>query len=491
MVEAQVAGRVPDADRRVALHLFLAAASLFLLLSNGVAKSSDETSMRLLSASLLDDRSISVPDLPLIGVLGDDGRTVSKYGIGQPLATVPFVILGRLVAAPLEIGEAVEEAVTVTITPLVTAGLVSSLYLVMRRVGGGPHASASLAIGALVGGFGVIYGTEYFAEPFVAFLMLVSIERALAGRWTLACLALSFATVIHPRAAPLIAVLLLVAWVESGLGAAVRAAWPGLLAALTLAGYSWARFGELGTGYEGEGFTTPLAEGTWNLLTHPAKSLFVYAPLSLGLLALPRLWRGDRRAALLISGFAGTTFLLAATWHSWTGGWSWGPRLLLPVAVLAVVPLAPWLTADAARWRPVLVAATIGFVVSMPALIVPSSAQKDLPGLNPSGPLIDVQFELVPEVVSAGMDGRCAQLLEGYPLVDCLPAKWQIHVARSVGPVGDVVVGLVSLALAVVAAIAGSRCVRIIRAMPEVPSDPSSAPDDPDRALDTDPSSLA
>lgn len=455
------------ADRRVAYLLFLAATATFLVLANGVAKSSDETSMRLLAVGLVDDQTITVPDLPFVGVPGSDGRIVSKYGIGQPIASIPFLLLGRLLAMPLEAPDALVEAVTVAITPLATAALVAWTYVLMRRVGGSPADSAGMAVAAVVGSLVLVYSTEYFAEPLVAVLVVASVERAAVQRWTVAFGALAAAMVIHPRTAPLVGVLALVAWREAGLSRMLRALWPAAVGVLVLVAYSWVRFGDLlETGYGDEGFTTPLLEGASHLLIGRTKGVLLFAPLVLGILLLPRLWRRHPSVTLLIGGFTATVFVLSATWHSWTGGWSWGPRFLVPIVALCAVPLAPWLARDRVRWAIVLVVATAGFMVSLPALIVPSTAQKDIPG-DPTGPLFVQQYRLVPEVVEAGLSNRCASRFEGYPPADCLPAAWQVHVGRSVGTPGKVAVGLVSAGLIVVAAAAAARCVRAVRAHPE------------------------
>lgn len=455
-----------EADRRVAVLLFLTSAATFLLLSNGVAKSSDETSLRLLAEGIVEEQTITVPELPFVGVPGSGGRIVSKYGIGQPIASVPFVLLGHAVAAPLERPDAVVEAVTVAVTPLATAGLLAWTFLLMRRVGGTPADSAGLAVAAVLGTFALVYGTEYFAEPLVAMLMVGCVERAGARRWTAAFALLAAAMVVHPRAAPLAAILAVVAWREAGLRTAVRAMWPAVVAVLVLLGYSWARFGDpLETGYTDEGFTTPFLEGASHLLIGRTKGVLLFAPLVVGIVLLPRMWRRHRTETLLIGGFTASVFALSATWHSWTGGWSWGPRFLLPIVALCVVPLAPWLARDRVRWGIVLVVAVAGFMVSLPALVVPSTAQKDIPG-DPSGPRFVQQYRLLPEVVEAGLSGGCADRFEGYPPADCLPAAWQVHVARSVGAPGDVAVVALSVVLLTGAATAASRCVAAVRAHP-------------------------
>jgi hypothetical protein len=66
---------------------------------------------------------------------------------------------------------------------------------------------------------------------------------------------------------------------------------------------------------------------------------------------------------------------MIAMWFAWHGGWSWGPRLLLPGIIPAIAAIGPWLsTATRRRGAELLFAA--GLLVSFPALIVSTQAQQ-------------------------------------------------------------------------------------------------------------------
>ena len=106
-----------------------------------------------------------------------------------------------------------------------------------------------------------------------------------------------------------------------------------LIGAVVDAVYNQYRFGSvLKTGYGSEGFSTPFIHGAAGLLFSPQKSILLFAPIViLVVLGSFRLWTaGNRFVVVLTLTNLLVFFVLSATWHSWQGGWSWGPRLLLP-----------------------------------------------------------------------------------------------------------------------------------------------------------------
>ena len=138
-----------------------------------------------------------------------------------------------------------------------------------------------------------------------------------------------------------------------------------------------ARFGHpLRFGYDDVGFTTPFLDGIVGLLFHPTKSLLLFAPISLIVpFALWHLWRVHRWAFLLIAGNFAVTFVTAAMWFAWHGGWCWGPRLLIPGLLPAIAAIGPWLDRPS-RQRAATLLLVAGFAVSLPALFVSTQMQQ-------------------------------------------------------------------------------------------------------------------
>jgi hypothetical protein len=127
-------------------------------------------------------------------------------------------------------------------------------------------------------------------------------------------------------------------------------------ACLVLVVYNLARSGHpLDLGYAAdETFSTPLWRGLAGQLISPGKSIFLYSPILIAaLFGIPSLFRRDRATALLALGVVAAYPLLYAGWFMWWGGWSWGPRFLvptLPFLCLFLAPVVDWALRPGHRW---------------------------------------------------------------------------------------------------------------------------------------------
>ena len=100
--------------------------------------------------------------------------------------------------------------------------------------------------------------------------------------------------------------------------------------------YNYARYGStLSLGYTGEGFTNPLLIGLYGLLFSIGRGVIFYSPLTAMIFVyfllnyhyLEKKYR-DILGIYCFSAFI--VLLIFSKWHSFEGGWSWGPRFLLP-----------------------------------------------------------------------------------------------------------------------------------------------------------------
>jgi len=96
------------------------------------------------------------------------------------------------------------------------------------------------------------------------------------------------------------------------------------------------------------------------MLLSSGKSLLLFVPLTIvAPLALVAFWRAGRREeAVLFTTIFGTYLLLHAGWWSWYGGWSWGPRFLVPTLPFLILPLGALWSGGLAR-RGILIALTM------------------------------------------------------------------------------------------------------------------------------------
>jgi hypothetical protein len=92
-----------------------------------------------------------------------------------------------------------------------------------------------------------------------------------------------------------------------------------------------------------------LLEGLDGLLLSTGKSLFLYSPpLVLGLVGLRSWWRTRRGDAILLGAIAASLIVVVAGLPRWHGDPAWGPRRIVPLVPLLLLPAGLWLDAS---WR--------------------------------------------------------------------------------------------------------------------------------------------
>lgn len=389
------AGRESTADpsrRRLCVWLFIGLSASFLIVQEGAVTGYDGATMVAVTESLVERGTVAVsPEFNTMP--GRGGLDYSRYGLGLSLLAVPPYVVARALPVPPGAADKVIEGAVSLSMAFVAAALAVALYLLARRLRSRVGPALLVAVGAVVGTFALPYGKEFFSEPLTALCLVVAIERLLAGRPLVSGLAMGAALVTRAQNVLFVPVVVLVAWRRGGVPAAVRASAGMVPGAVLVLGYNMARFGNpLMFGYEDVGFTTPVLTGVAGLLFNPLKSVLLFAPLVVLLpLALRRLWRDDRAALVLLMANLGITFVVTATWFAWHGGWSWGPRLLLPGVLPAFAAIGPWLVTTT-RIRTAAVLAAAGLVVSFPALIVPTQAQQlETPPVPPDTHFLDTQ----------------------------------------------------------------------------------------------------
>ncbi|MCW3014078.1 MAG: hypothetical protein JWO02_1170 [Solirubrobacterales bacterium] len=452
------------------IALALCAAALLGVFARGQVSTSDGLEMYRTSVSIVDDRDVWLDEVPRIGVTGRDGHRVSKYGPALPVLGVIPVALVTPVAKVVGHEDQLRQFAWSLLIPAAAVALLLWMVVLGMRLGASFGWAVAAAGGALFCTYALPYTEDSFTEPLVALAVVGAVERVLAGRLQAAGALIGLGMLARPQLAPLGA--LLVAFAAWDTGGSVRervraalpaAAGPAVAVAL-LALYNLLRFGDVTeTGYKlptDPGFTTPLFKGLHGLFLTSSKSVLLFAPLVLlvpwGVRAV---WRyggrltadgarplpGDdpgrrvRIALVLLVANALLTLVTTATWWSWMGGWSWGPRLLLPGVIPLLVVLGPWLTALSQRdvnlmatWpgRAFAAACIAGFAVSASTLLVSPQAQLlDRPVPKP-GPSITRQYAMVPSRVSRLRDP--ADPVDGGDQKKLVPV-WQVALARESG----------------------------------------------------------
>ncbi len=400
-----------QADRKIAVWLFAGFLAFYISLTRGHFYSSDEVQVFQQTRSLWERGNLSVTR-QINTTMGPDGRYYAQYGIGQTVLAVPFYVTGKKVHEFLRrrgadswirtfegpfIGEParrwggeVEIFFVNLFCAFAVAALMSVFYLFNIRLGASQGtailATIILGITTHVAGFSV----EFMQHPAEAlFLLLASyflfIDAKTPGadhRWLAGAMA---GMMILVRASalvliPALAMYLLWHIIERARGrdrvsAAVSIIRDGLdfllpviIAILITRAVNHAKFGAYSiSGSYGNfnSFTGSYLISFYGWLFSPGQSVFVFSPI---LILAPLYFRPFIKKHLpetmLIFGLTASYALLYGIAREWHGQWCFGPRFLMPIVPLLLLPLAPWLeiSRPLERYAVVLLALIGGFV---------------------------------------------------------------------------------------------------------------------------------
>jgi hypothetical protein len=437
-------------DWRVGALLGLAVALGLLLLQIGEVTVADGASMLAVTHSILHHGSFDVP--ASLGAVGTGGKYYSNYGIGLSVVALPFVAIGDLVAVAIGHQAQLESFGASSVMPIIMGLLVFTLWRIAIRLGATMRWAAVLAAGAVLGTYALPYGKDFFSEPLTALGIAIALERLLASRYRTAGLGLALAVVTRPQTVLLVPVISLIVWRYRGFRPALDFALVAAVGVVVDALYNVVRFGSvLNSGYGGESFSTPFLRGAVGLLFGTNKSLFLFAPVAVVLVvgAVTTWRRGDRFYVTLAGASFVVFFVSSALWWSWQGGWSWGPRLILPGVLCAMPLLAP---ISRAWQRIALALLVLGFAVSASTLLVPTESQQldRPPPIN--GPSAVRQYELIPSVVRYSADHLRAAHAAG--ISRRYLNLWQVNLDRELGRKG-LAIGIVG-SLLLLAALVGT-----------------------------------
>ncbi|MBX3001613.1 MAG: hypothetical protein KF893_24030 [Caldilineaceae bacterium] len=376
-------------DRSIAFLVICFLYSCYLLTYTGVMQSSDGLSMFATAESIVRRGEVDTNQLLWMGLqqgsFGPDGDLYSRKGPGMTLLALPFIWLARQWSA-LGLVQA-----ALLLNPLLTAWTAGLLYRAVVRLAWSRFIAVVTALAFGLATLAWPYTQTFFSDPvaawglFGAFYGILAFSQSRRKRylflgglaWGIAYLARSINLITLP-----VYVLALAAvisdWglvtgdkefkrvarfpitspqslITNHLREWIIFALPIFIAGIVSLWWNWLRYGSVWeTGYvESESFSANWFFGLYGLLIGPARGILWYSPVILlaGLGIVP-LWRSARWLLLTCLGIALIYLVLYAKWYMWHGGYSWGPRFLVPALPFVMLITAPaWHQIyDAQRW---------------------------------------------------------------------------------------------------------------------------------------------
>jgi hypothetical protein len=314
-----------------ALALFLLGVSLFFF--RGALETSDEVQMALTSQSLAESGSFAWEREYM-------GLRFSGYGAGTPLAGIPAYLLNKILAGvlPDSIG---------ALAPLTNAVLVALIGVLVSLLMAGERRFGAVAVVLVASPF-LPASLTFYSEPLsAAGLLACTVGMTRRPLWWLAGVGAAVAVLARPAMFPFVGLVVLFGWKERASGRALVSALlgAGLGVGVSLLQNQLLRGNPFVSGYRGQDFSTPLATGLYGLLVSPERGLLVFWPM----VVMPLLaWGALPPAMQSLTRLAGASLALSIALHgifwTWHGGWTAGPRFLLPAMALAVPPVA-WVVA--------------------------------------------------------------------------------------------------------------------------------------------------
>ncbi|MCC5875083.1 MAG: hypothetical protein JJU11_02580 [Candidatus Sumerlaeia bacterium] len=346
-----------------ALALFLFVVGLGLLFFHGQLESSDEVLMAATSVSLADRGSLRFTE-PIYD------HYFSGYGLGMPLVGIPPHLLQRGLGF---IGVIDENAPALfNLAPVILSGIalvflggflggqrrwayLGLVLLACPLLAAAQRFYSEMLLAAALAVLFCLFEKGRHSRPSPKLIVLMGVGVFLA-----ACLAM----LSRIAALPFLLLALVWGWRHGTKWTFLLPALGGILAggAITMLQNIALWGGPFETGYKGQNFTTPLGTGAYALLFSTERGALIFFPaLLVPLLGWKHLGGPQRR--LTVAAVALTLFSICfhGVFWTWHGGWTAGPRFLLPVLILFI----PGIARVVSRWRHLVFPLKLFVVVSI------------------------------------------------------------------------------------------------------------------------------
>jgi len=282
-----------------------------------------------------------------------DGKFYSRFGLGLAFIFIPYAMLGKVIASFT--GLPADQIINFLISfynIFFGAGACVIMFYAARLFG---NSNRNSLIMALLLGFGTFcwrYSVWDFSEAAQMFFLFLSIYCVLRNSIkSLSLGGLSFGCLILIKALYMVylPIFLLYILAKNRQRLKDSLTHSGLFLLIVLMSFvfilclNYARFGkflEFGYGLEVNNFfLSGIKEHGARLVYWLDKGIFIYNPLfALSILGYSKLINSFRKETLFFVAIILLNFMLTSMWYGWHGGSSWGPRYLVPMAPLWLIP---------------------------------------------------------------------------------------------------------------------------------------------------------
>lgn len=328
-----------------------------------------ETTESLLAHGRLDIQLGGPPQFYAI----HDGKRYGVFPLGHVIAMVPgylaYSLFTLIPGAPIRLLYAYTSHLP---TSLLVAGACVLFFVLARREGASERSAfwLSLALGTTT--ILVVYARSPYSEATQTLILTWLVERTLSlgerlRPKTAALAGLAGGLLINTKLVYAVILPVVLAYVVIRHRRGRQDSWGPLLTSLAAAAVPFTLlFGFalwhnhlktdawLDSGYRiPEGvFSGDAYAALHGYLLSPGKSVFLYSPLLLlGVLGFADYHRRHPAHARLVLAVIVTVLLVNAKFRYWHADYCWGPRLLVPLTPLWLLPAAPWLAGALGRGR--------------------------------------------------------------------------------------------------------------------------------------------
>lgn len=345
--------------------LLMICLTAYILTAGGHFSSTDEEDL-FHNTALLSSQYATLIGLGSEGSMPTPQASRAPQEIGQSLVALPWYWLGQALASTVHIRwwAFLIRAVMTTFNMAVT---LATLWVLMRWVSQLASYRIALVVAGLYGLTSLAwpYSQTFYREPLVGLCLVISFWSASRFRTSLSrtALLLSIAAMMLAISTKVVTIMAMPWWLACCVPKQVLTRsriWQGVgivgLMMIMVTLFTLPAKAETLIHYWQE-FRFDLQQNTpiffnyglQGLLTSPGKGLLITSPtILLAFIGFPKFWQTYRREAIAIGGLFLTFLLVYSTRRGWHGGACWGPRYLLPVLPLMMLPALEVVK----RWRP-------------------------------------------------------------------------------------------------------------------------------------------